>query len=106
MKTPGIQDEIEYHIILFLKQDCNNKIIREICKSKAFKGSSNGVLIDNFKEHVLDLYSQSGTSSAGQMQSCLVQTAGSSRLLTFAGACPLKLRPGFSIDSVACVCLM
>ncbi len=75
MKTPGIQDEIEYHIILFLKQDCNNKIIREICKSKAFKGSSNGVLIDNFKEHVLDLYSQSGTSSAGQMQSCLVQTA-------------------------------
>lgn len=43
-------------------------------QSKAFKGSSNGVLIDIFKEQVLDLYSQSGTSSAGQMQSCLVQT--------------------------------
>lgn len=44
-------------------------------QSNAFKGSSNGVLIDNFKEHVLDLYSQSGTSSSGQMQSCLAQTA-------------------------------
>lgn len=44
-------------------------------QSKAFKGSGNGVLINNFKEHVLDLYSHSGTSNAGQMQSCLVKTS-------------------------------